>query len=112
LRICTTESETFIKKIVDVPNVVYDKITILQEGKEPLIVAANGPDILATLLKIPASYLGSPIECSCRHGICGWCRVELVEGGVKYHNDKIGHTRDKQILPCSCLPDGDIVIQL
>jgi uncharacterized protein YcbX/ferredoxin len=50
---------------------------------------------------------------SCRAGMCGRCKVELLEGEVEQHcKDGLSDEEQKQgfILSCSCTPITDVVI--
>lgn len=52
---------------------------------------------------------GYKIPYSCRAGICGSCKITLVEGKVRAM--KKGAIRaDGTILSCSCIPDGNLVL--
>lgn len=50
---------------------------------------------------------------SCRAGMCGRCKVELLEGEVEQHcKDGLSDEEQQQnfILSCSCTPITDVVI--
>ncbi|MBY6016636.1 class I ribonucleotide reductase maintenance protein YfaE [Ferrimonas balearica] len=44
----------------------------------------------------------------CRNGYCGACKTVLTKGKVKYLTEPMAYLRPGQILPCCCVPDGDI----
>lgn len=63
---------------------------------------------------VQAELNGEPIAFGCRAGVCGVCKVKLVEGEVK-RNSEIPLTEDEKrqgiILACSCIPESDVVIE-
>lgn len=42
------------------------------------------------------------VECQCRSGYCGACRVKLVKGEVAYCQLPLALINDGEILPCCC----------
>ena len=48
------------------------------------------------------------VEYQCREGFCGSCRMRLVKGKVVYRQQPLAFIQDGDILPCCCLPVGDI----
>ena len=55
---------------------------------------------------------GIPTNVHCRDGYCGCCRTKLVSGVVEYIADKIGYTREGEILPCICKAKTDLVLEI
>lgn len=90
----------------DSSNVNSVKVKDLNSGVE---FEANDYQVL--LEQLESADINLPY--SCRGGHCGYCKVQLVEGKVKTLNDQ--GLSDKQkadgyILPCSCIPQSDLVI--
>jgi ferredoxin len=55
---------------------------------------------------------GVAMNSHCREGLCGTCRVNLLQGQVNYPNGRpLGYIRDGEILPCCCRPTSDIQIE-
>ncbi|MGP4123145.1 MAG: class I ribonucleotide reductase maintenance protein YfaE [Sodalis sp. (in: enterobacteria)] len=52
------------------------------------------------------------VEFQCRSGYCGACRLRLLAGEVKYHQQPLAFVGLGQILPCCCLPVDDIELEL
>ncbi|MGL9769509.1 MAG: class I ribonucleotide reductase maintenance protein YfaE [Sodalis sp. (in: enterobacteria)] len=52
------------------------------------------------------------VEFQCRSGYCGACRLRLLAGKVKYHQEPLAFINNGEILPCCCLPIGDIELEL
>lgn len=52
------------------------------------------------------------VEFQCRSGYCGACRLRLLSGQVKYRHAPLALIQPGEILPCCCLPDGDIELAL
>ena len=49
----------------------------------------------------------------CRDGFCGACRVKLNKGQIKYPNgEPLAYIGEGEILPCCCMPIGDIGIEI
>lgn len=44
------------------------------------------------------------IEYQCKQGICGVCKISLIEGTVKYFHSPIAFLKKKEILTCCCIP--------
>lgn len=53
-----------------------------------------------------------PVEYQCREGYCGACRVKLLNGSVNYHQTPLAFIQEGEILPCCCLPQGDIELDI
>lgn len=50
------------------------------------------------------------VEYQCREGYCGSCRMKLINGAVEYSEKPLAFISDGEILPCYCMPVGDIEI--
>ncbi|MBY5991656.1 class I ribonucleotide reductase maintenance protein YfaE [Ferrimonas balearica] len=44
----------------------------------------------------------------CRSGYCGACKATLAKGEVRYLQSPMAFLRGQEILPCCCVPEGDI----
>lgn len=51
-----------------------------------------------------------PINSGCRTGACGTCAVKLLQGKVRYTRKPQFQLKTNEILPCVCVPDGNIVV--
>ncbi|MCU0721675.1 MAG: FAD-binding oxidoreductase [Pirellula sp.] len=69
--------------------------------------AATYPNLLGFAIKSDI-----PIDSGCRTGACGSCLVKLIEGKVKYTRRPQFPLKQNEILPCVCVPDGDIVVDV
>lgn len=47
---------------------------------------------------------------ACREGFCGSCRLQILEGDVKYNQEPLAFIREKEILPCISKPINKIKI--
>ena len=71
----------------------------------------DGDDQQPLLEQLESADINLPY--SCRGGHCGYCKVKLVEGNVITLNDEGLSEKQKAdgyILPCSCIPQSDLVI--
>ncbi len=49
----------------------------------------------------------------CRDGYCGACRVTLKSGEINYpQGEPLAFIGDGEILPCCCIPNSDITIEV
>lgn len=79
------------------------KITIDWQGQA---FQGNNQQILLEQLE----QQGIRVPYSCRAGICGSCRIRLVEGEVNaLKKSAVG--KDGIILSCSCVPAGDVKLE-
>ncbi|XZE18235.1 2Fe-2S iron-sulfur cluster-binding protein [Pirellulaceae bacterium SH449] len=69
--------------------------------------AATYPNLLGFAMKSDI-----PIDSGCRTGACGSCLVKLIEGRVRYTSRPQFPLKQNEILPCVCVPDGDIVVDV
>ncbi|MBY6185567.1 2Fe-2S iron-sulfur cluster binding domain-containing protein [Marinobacter hydrocarbonoclasticus] len=72
----------------------------LADGQQ-LVHSENDTPLLKSL-----EPLGHYSEC--RNGYCGACKTTLSKGKVRYLTEPMAYLRAGQILPCCCVPDGDI----
>ncbi|QCI15869.1 class I ribonucleotide reductase maintenance protein YfaE [Buchnera aphidicola] len=54
------------------------------------------------------------IEYQCRSGYCGLCRIELIKGKIFYSikQPMAALFKKREIFPCCCQPDGNIIIKI
>jgi ferredoxin-NADP reductase len=57
-----------------------------------------------------AEQHGVEIDSGCRYGDCGTCLTPLLKGQVTYNHPTTAKPDPGTCLPCSCQPDGAIVI--
>jgi ferredoxin len=55
---------------------------------------------------------GHQVEYQCRQGYCGACRTPLLSGKVSYQTEPLAAITPDAILPCCCLAEGDIRLDL
>ncbi|MEQ9969725.1 class I ribonucleotide reductase maintenance protein YfaE [Pectobacterium carotovorum] len=67
----------------------------------------DGPSLLDVLESNRVS-----IEYQCRSGYCGSCRLRLVKGRVAYRQPPLACIQQDEILPCCCMPQGDIELDI
>lgn len=56
--------------------------------------------------------IGLQVEYQCRSGYCGACRTRLIAGQVRYRFTPLAHLNADEILPCCCVPCGNVVLDL
>ncbi|WP_275554729.1 MOSC N-terminal beta barrel domain-containing protein [Mixta sp. Marseille-Q2659] len=89
-----------VVETLQVKNEAEKAVTIRYRGNA---FNGNNQQVLLEQLELH----GQRIPYSCRAGLCGSCKIQLVSGKVKaLKQDAI--RGDGTILSCSCVPDGDI----
>ncbi|OEE62883.1 flavodoxin [Enterovibrio norvegicus FF-162] len=62
---------------------------------------------------VQAEEVGVQVDYSCRAGVCGCCKMRLVEGEVSQPDMPAlfpGEKEDGLVLACCCVPKGDVVL--
>jgi len=52
------------------------------------------------------------MESGCRTGACGSCVVRLLNGKVRYTREPQFPIKSNEILPCVCVPESDLVLEV
>ncbi len=81
-------------------------ITLKTNGKN-----LQYPEKAASLLEA-LEYHGIAIEYQCRSGYCGSCRCRMTAGKVTYRQKPLALVNDGEILPCCCIPESDIELDI
>ncbi|MEA9389177.1 class I ribonucleotide reductase maintenance protein YfaE [Acerihabitans sp. TG2] len=71
---------------------------------------ACGEGCLSLLEALEAHQVA--VESQCRSGYCGACRLRLLSGQVTYRQTPLAFIKPGEILPCCCLPKGNIELAL
>lgn len=69
------------------------------------------PENAASLLDVLEHY-GISVEYQCRSGYCGACRCRMTSGEVMYRQQPLARINNGEILPCSCIPESDIELDI
>ncbi len=48
----------------------------------------------------------------CRNGYCGACKTKIRSGSVTYHTEPLVSLEADECLPCCCMPDSDLDLDL
>ncbi|WP_299491750.1 class I ribonucleotide reductase maintenance protein YfaE [uncultured Shewanella sp.] len=48
----------------------------------------------------------------CRSGFCGACKTKVNSGKVYYVTEPLVHLEQGECLPCCCVPNGDLDLDL
>ena len=62
---------------------------------------------------VQAEEVGVQVDYSCRAGVCGCCKMRLVEGDVSQPDMPAlfpGENEEGLVLACCCVPKGDVVL--
>lgn len=89
-------------------------LVVNPEQETTLLINVNGTEFLANNQMVILEQLekyGLKIPYSCRAGICGCCKMELIEGEV-IPLTKTAIKEDGIILSCSCIPKTNIKLLL
>lgn len=84
-----------------------------QKSTKPRIHLADGQVIFFTrgdTLLQTLEKNGVDMHYQCRAGYCGACRTRLDKGEVKYLTSPLAWVDEGEILPCVCIPQGDIEV--
>lgn len=81
-------------------------ITLRTDGKK-----LEYPPKTGSLLEA-LEYHGITVEYQCRSGYCGSCRCRMTEGKVTYRQQPLALVNDGEILPCCCIPESDIELDI
>lgn len=89
----------------------------LTQQKKPIQLNIDGHEFSGnnqTSILEQAEQAGVAIANSCRAGLCGSCKVQLISGDVEQAKvpalDELEHANGK-ILACCCVPKSDVVIK-
>ncbi len=96
----STESPMPSSKPNDMPCSVH-----FRQSNKLSAYAASYPNLLGFAIQSDI-----PLNSGCRTGACGSCAVRLIEGKVRYTRKPQYPLKRNEILPCVCVPEGDIVV--
>ena len=68
---------------------------------------ASHPSLLAC-----ASQHNVLLESGCRTGACGSCAIKMMSGKVRYTREPQFQTQSNEILPCVCVPESDLELDV
>jgi ferredoxin len=54
---------------------------------------------------------GVPVNQGCLQGICGTCKVKLLQGEVEYHARPLASVRTNEVLTCICAAKTHLEIE-
>ncbi|CEE94459.1 putative 2Fe-2S protein with ferredoxin-like NADP-linked domain and 2Fe-2S ferredoxin-like domain [Xenorhabdus nematophila str. Anatoliense] len=89
-------------------------LNIQKTVEQPVSIEFNGQHFIGNNQQIVLEQLenqGFKIPYSCRAGICGSCKITLIEGDVIPLKSSAIKENGK-ILACSCIPKNDLIIEL
>lgn len=87
-----------------------DAFRVRQEGTESFATVASGESLVTVLER-----MGVDVDSACREGICGTCRVDVVEGDL-VHRDAVLTVEEKArgdvIMACVSRARGELVVRI
>ncbi|MBD2811640.1 MOSC N-terminal beta barrel domain-containing protein [Xenorhabdus sp. Vera] len=89
-------------------------LNIQKTMEQTVAIEFNGHHFIGNNQQIILEQLenqGIKIPYSCRAGICGSCKISLIQGDV-LPLKSTAIKENRQILACSCIPKNDLVIEL
>lgn len=91
---------------IELEGLAPDVVNVCVQGQKDIDVS-NGETLLEALEQhdIQVPY-------QCREGYCGACRCKLVSGTVRYLQEPLAWVNSDDILPCCCIPQGDMTLEL
>lgn len=85
--------------------------TITIEEKPKNIIVTYQADDKTLLNNLESNDI--EVHYHCRDGFCGACRVTLKKGEIIYPNgEPLAFVGENEILPCCCIPNSDLTLQL
>ncbi|MDD1779814.1 hybrid-cluster NAD(P)-dependent oxidoreductase [Enterovibrio sp. ZSDZ35] len=113
------------KVLLEEAGISPDKVQ--QEFFEPPTIEQDAPpkDVSITIegefiygnnqrpILVQAEEAGVQVDYSCRAGVCGCCKLKLVEGEVDQPDMPAlfpGEKEEGLVLACCCIPQGDVVL--
>lgn len=91
-------------------------LKILNFKKPPIVFLRNQPILLfnkqtETLLEALESKQ-IEIFSQCRSGFCGACKTQIISGEVTYIKQPLVSLNENECLPCCCIPDTNLNLDL
>lgn len=87
----------------------YQKAAIVSlQGQPTLLYAHQEFNNLLEALELKKVKLFS----ECRNGFCGACKTKVNSGKVYYVNEPLAPLEQGECLPCCCVPDGNVDLDL
>lgn len=93
-------------QVQDEPKAATDKFSEVQINWQGQQFTGNNQQVLLEQLEMQ----GIKVPYSCRAGVCGNCKVSLIDGEVRAMK-KNAVRQDGTLLSCSCIPVGDLVLR-
>ncbi|MEZ9200192.1 class I ribonucleotide reductase maintenance protein YfaE [Shewanella sp. 10N.286.54.B9] len=92
------------------------KISQASFKKAPIVSLQGQPVLLfnqqhLTLLEALEQKRVSTFS-ECRNGFCGQCKTKVISGSVSYITEPLVTLEANECLPCCCVPDTDIDLDL
>lgn len=89
-------------------NPIFKKAPIVSLQGQPVLLFTQQHTSLLMALEQKQIKVFS----ECRNGYCGACKTMIKSGSVTYHTEPLVSLGSDECLPCCCMPDGDIDLDL
>ncbi|MFC3185544.1 class I ribonucleotide reductase maintenance protein YfaE [Shewanella intestini] len=86
----------------------FKKAPIVSINGQPVLLYTDNEANLLEALELKQIEVFS----ECRNGFCGSCKTKINQGSVKYINDPIVELEANECLPCCCIPDSNLDLDL
>lgn len=103
-----TSSLTLTFKAVSFSQASFKKAPIVSlQGQPVLLFNQQHLTLLDALEQKKVSTFSE-----CRNGFCGQCKTKIISGSVSYITEPLVTLEADECLPCCCVPDTDIDLDL
>ncbi|WP_285165089.1 class I ribonucleotide reductase maintenance protein YfaE [Shewanella goraebulensis] len=86
----------------------FKKAPIVSLNGEPVLLFNQQQHTLLEVLEIKKVNVFS----ECRNGFCGACKTTVNKGSVSYITKPLVELKDNECLPCCCVPDSNLDLDL
>ena len=87
---------------------IFKKAPIVSlQGQPALLFTEQQPTLLQAL-----EFKKVKVFSECRSGFCGACKTKVYSGTVRYLIDPVASFEADECLPCCCIPETDLDLDL
>ncbi|MGB0894614.1 MAG: class I ribonucleotide reductase maintenance protein YfaE [Parashewanella sp.] len=92
---------------VSLKTLIFKKAPIVSLQGKPILLFDKQTTLLDALEQKEIETFSE-----CRSGFCGACKTKINSGSVKYLHEPLAVLSTDECLPCCCIPDTDLDLDL